>query len=101
MMGKRARPPAEAAEGSRSAPSRRRDGIERCAMCLDAFEMPDRRKTKGGLHKHSIAAINACGHMFHQHCWVDYVKTHIKNRARAAPTHSTSWRGRGGSSGRT
>lgn len=87
MATKRARPNTETAEGSLSTPSKRREErstIERCAMCLVEFEIPDRRKSKGGTHKHSIAAINACGHMFHQHCWVDYVKTHIKNRARAA-----------------
>ena len=66
--------------------TRRRDNIERCTICLEAFEVPDRRKRPRTehSHNHSIAVINACGHVFHQQCWVEYVKTHIKSRARAA-----------------
>ncbi len=66
--------------------------IERCCICLDPFELPDSKRRRPSTTAtgatptpaHAITVINTCGHVFHQQCWVEYVKTHIKARARAA-----------------
>ena len=65
--------------------ARRRDSIERCVICLEGFQLPDVHKQQSAEGSvHSIAMINECQHMFHQHCWVSYVKANIRTRARAA-----------------
>ena len=57
----------------------RRERTEHCAICLEHFQLPDCKQEEE--RPHSIALINRCKHMFHQHCWAAYVKTHIQMRA--------------------
>ena len=52
----------------------RRDNIERCAVCLQPFEVPDTQSRGGKRPEHSMAIIKNCGHVLHAHCWTEMIE---------------------------